>query len=152
MQPVPTTSGETLIEWLLPRKGERILDAGCGIGSYTSHLARDGAMVSGLDLIEPLLEQARISAPGCTFYAGDVLTWQAPAPFDAVYAHALLNWVRPPDKAAKAVMRLLAPGGRLAAFLGSASEVARQLDAYYNPSPSDYQKVLRKAGFTMERW
>jgi hypothetical protein len=45
---------------------------------------------------------------------------------------------------------MLGPGGRLAAALGGANETARQLEAYYAPTPKEYSKLLKKAGFTVE--
>jgi protein-L-isoaspartate O-methyltransferase len=141
-----------LIEWLAPQAGERVLDAGCGMGLLSAKLARSGASVTGLEPLPHLEEQFRLAAPGCAFVCGDLLTWRPARPFDAIFAHATLNWIRPPDKAARALFQLLRAGGRVAAFLGGASEVARQLDSYYDPRPEDYFRVLRRAGLSMERW
>ena len=49
----------TLIEWLDPRPGERILDIGCGDGYYDSLIASKGAEVVGVDIHEKRLAKAR---------------------------------------------------------------------------------------------
>jgi trans-aconitate methyltransferase len=127
--------------------GERILDAGCGMGQIAARIAASGARVVGLEILAPLLEQARYAYPSVEFVEGDLLEFTPAQPFDAVFAHAVLHWVQPPDKAAKRVFALLRPGGRLAASLGGVPQAARELGQCYLPEPRDYEKVLKKAGF-----
>lgn len=146
------SSAEHLIEWLAPQAGERILDAGCGLGLLSARLARTGASVTGLELLPHLQEQFQLCAPQCGFICGDLLVWRPAQPFDAVFAHAVLNWIRPPERAASSLYELLRPGGRLAAFLGGAAEVARGLESYYDPRPEEYIRLLRRAGLSVERW
>ena len=43
-------------------EGVRILDAGCGRGDASRFLARQGALVSGVDISEPLIRRARQDA------------------------------------------------------------------------------------------
>ena len=130
-----------------PQPGERILDAGCGIGGVTARLASSGATVTGLELVGALLEQARLRHPHVEFIEGDLLDFTPAQPFDAVFAHAVLPWVHPPERAARRIRDCLRPGGRLAATLGGANETARQLDGYYLPKPREYRKLLERAGF-----
>ncbi|MBE0660714.1 MAG: class I SAM-dependent methyltransferase [Bryobacteraceae bacterium] len=139
-----------LIELLQPQPGERILDLGCGIGELSARLASSGASITGLDRLGFLLEQARFKFPGVEFVESDFFDYTPPAPFDAVFAHAVLDWIQPPDRALKRIFQFLKPGGRLAAALGGANETARQLEAYYAPNLKDYAKLLKKAGFAVE--
>lgn len=70
---------DTLLSWLPDDlSGERILDAGCGPGTFSLALAARGARVVGVDLSPELVETARaraVGAPGPTpeFIAGDLL-------------------------------------------------------------------------------
>jgi trans-aconitate methyltransferase len=144
-------TAEELLAWLAPQPGERVLDAGCGMGEWTARLAASGACVTGVDRLGVLLEQARWKYPKLEFVEADLMDYQPAQPFHAIYAHATLHWMRPPDRAARRMRELLVMGGRLAAALGGACETARKLDAYYAPAARQYRKVLEKAGFTVER-
>jgi len=47
------------LRWLKPRKGERILDIGCGEGTYDYRVALRGARVFGFDLDRNQLRRAQ---------------------------------------------------------------------------------------------
>lgn len=146
MTPTPE---QTLIEMLAPQPGERVLDAGCGLGRWTAELALTGAQVTGIDIHAPLLEQARIACPQADFHAADLLTWAPAEPFDAIYAFATLHWAHPLDAAARALHKMLKPAGRLASAFGGLSPAARELPACYQPEPDEYARVLSEAGFAI---
>lgn len=56
-----------LIEtWAAATPG-RLLDAGCGPGHWTGHLARLGADVRGIDLVPEFISHARATHPGIRF-------------------------------------------------------------------------------------
>ena len=149
MSDQPTSPEQALLELLAPQPGERVLDAGCGLGRWSAALAVTGAAVTGIDIHPPLLEQARIVAPGVEFIASDLLTWQPPQAFDAIYAFATLHWIQTPKDAARALYRMLRPGGRLAAAFGGLSPTARELEGCYQPDAREYGRVLEKAGFAI---
>jgi trans-aconitate methyltransferase len=139
---------ELLIACLDPQPGESILDAGCGMGASTARLAAAGADVLGIDVLPALLEQARFAHPGCRFLHADLLHFKPREPFDAILAHAVLHWIQPAVEAARRLHACLKPGGRLAASLGGVTEAARNVDGYYQPTAREYEKVLKKAGFS----
>jgi trans-aconitate methyltransferase len=147
--PAPALAEEVLIEMLAPQPGERIIDAGCGLGRWSAALACAGARVTGVDLHAPLLEQARYVCPAGVFLAEDLLTWRPAEPYDAIYAFATLHWIRPPLDAARALHAMLRPGGRLAVAFGGLSSSAMELEACYQPAPREYRRVLKRAGFAM---
>jgi 2-polyprenyl-3-methyl-5-hydroxy-6-metoxy-1,4-benzoquinol methylase len=49
----------TVIEWLDPGPGQRILDIGCGDGFHDRHIASRGAKVVGIDISTRRLATAR---------------------------------------------------------------------------------------------
>ena len=64
---------QTLLDWLpADLSGRRVLDAGCGTGSFALELARRGAQVLAIDLSPSQVDVARrrIEALGETFPAG----------------------------------------------------------------------------------
>jgi trans-aconitate methyltransferase len=140
---------QILIEMLALQPGERVLDAGCGLGRWSARLAATGVRVTGVDVHAPLLEQARIACPQAEFHTADLLTWTPAEPFDAIYAFATLHWVHPTEAAAHALHGMLRPGGRLAAAFGGLSATARELQGCYQPQPGEYESILRAAGFAI---
>ncbi len=106
-----------------PRRGERVLDVGCGCGFdsfVASHLVGAGGEVVGVDLCEEMLDVAR---RGLTERAALALRFELAsatalpfrdAHFDQVISNGVLNLV--PDKPAafREIARVLRPGGVLA--------------------------------------
>lgn len=58
--------------WAIYDQGP-VLDLGCGPGQTTRYLKDLGVDISGMDLSEKLLQQARTIHPGITFRKGDIL-------------------------------------------------------------------------------
>ncbi|HEX9037554.1 MAG TPA: class I SAM-dependent methyltransferase [Ktedonobacterales bacterium] len=96
--------------------GLRALDAGCGEGYLARILAARGAQVTGADIAENLLRQARARDPD------DAIAWRlgdlsAPAPdlegqFDLAASHMVLNDVPDHRGFLRTVAAALKPGGR----------------------------------------
>ncbi len=153
--------GASLVEWLAPRAGDRILDLGCGTGHLTARIAEAGAAVVGLDHSPDMLDQARAAYPGLEFVPVDARTFTFAQPFDAVFSNAVLHWVREPDAVLRRVAACLRPGGRFVAELGGRGNVAAVVAAlrragermgvvfeepWYFPSIADYSTRLEAAG------
>lgn len=102
------------------RPGLRVLDVGCGPGTITADLARLVApsQVTGLDVAEDILDQAREHAAGVgtiEFRLGDVNALEFPdGSFDVVHAHQVLLHLRDPVGALREMLRVAKPGGVVA--------------------------------------
>jgi tocopherol O-methyltransferase len=104
-----------------PKPGERVLDAGCGVGGSSIWLARTfGLNTVGISLSEKELQRARRYAKErgleaqCTFEVQDFVNTTFPdESFDIVWAQE--SFCHAMDKGAwmKEMFRLLKPGGRL---------------------------------------
>lgn len=152
--------GRGVMEWLEPKPGERILDAGCGMGQLTAEIAGQGAsFVLGIDAAPGMIAQSRANYPkakfpNLEFALADLTRFVAPGePFDAVFSNAVLHWVRPPEEAARAIAGALKPGGRFVAEFGGHGNVAavqaalgEQRYPWYFPSIAEYTALLESAG------
>ncbi|MGF1506091.1 MAG: SAM-dependent methyltransferase, partial [Anaerolineae bacterium] len=116
-----------VIEQLALTPEHRILDMGCGTGRHALELARRGCQVTGVDLSEGMLDQARQIAAaeglgGLTFQQGDATQYTTDAPFDRAYcvcegSLGLIGAGSDPQAHDRAVLgnlyHALKPGGRM---------------------------------------
>ena len=113
---------ERLVEVAAPRRGEAVLDVGCGTGLVTHRLAaRVGARgsVVGIDLSARMLDLARPRArPNTTFMAmaAERMVFRERS-FDLVTYGQSLPYLLDPAASLEEAARLLRPGGRIALSL-----------------------------------
>lgn len=161
----PTTTSqreasENLVEKLLsylPTKQGTILDVACGLGATTRHLLRyyPASAVTGINISEAQLAQARQRAPGCTFLLMDAVNLQFPdATFDAVICVEAAFHFNTRDQFLREAYRVLKPGGwlTLSDILSPqpTSRTQRRLhrvEANYVPDLDTYRQRLVAAGF-----
>ncbi len=155
--------GAALLELLEPKKGERILDLGCGTGALTAQIAAAGAEVVGIDSSPEMIAQARRAFPRLRFEAGDARTFSFDVPFDAVFSNAVLHWVREPELVVARIRSALRPGGRFIAEFGGRGNTRRMVEAlvrqaaafgisdyqppWYYPGIAEYSGILERHGF-----
>ena len=137
-----------LLEWLAPQPGEDVLDLGCGLGLHSTAIARCGASVTGADPETQLLEQARLVCPSGKFLAAGLFDLDPSLRFDAIFAHAVLHWIHPPEAAVRRLFDLLRPGGRIAASYGAKAAEAANLVNCYLPDRAQCLELFHSAGFT----
>jgi len=98
-------------------RGHRVLDVGCGGGLLAEAMARKGAVVTGLDLADELLQVARLHALEAGVAVDYVLeTAEAHAlshagEYDVVTCMEMLEHVPDPTAVIAALGRLVKPGG-----------------------------------------
>lgn len=95
--------------------GERVLDLGCGDGTFAAALAQAGARTTGADVAEAALTRARERHPGPDYVR---IEPHGPWPFedgafDAVWAGETIEHVADTERWVDEVRRVLRPGGRL---------------------------------------
>src|SRR5438034_11831675 len=93
----------SLVELLAPRRGERVLDLGCGTGHLTAQLAATGADVVGIDSSATMIAEARRQYPALRIELADAQHFTFAEPFDAVFSNAVLHWILQPEQAIAAV-------------------------------------------------
>ena len=159
-----------VLELYSPAQEERVLDLGCGWGTFSFTLAPMAQEVVGLDFSERSIElcQERLTdSPrrNLSFVCADAAdTGLAPESFDVVYAADLFEHVYPDDsdRVMAEVARLLKPGGRLVVWTphrGHIIEILKNRGIVLRRDPThvDYKSMdrlrasLTTAGFFIEK-
>ena len=100
----------------LPLDARRILVDGCGIGMYVRRLADLGYNTIGLDIdFERVTQGATSGIEQLHVAAGEYLPYPDGA-FDAVLSHEVIEHVADDRLAAREMVRVLRPGGRVIVF------------------------------------
>ena len=123
--------------------GDRVLDVACGTGNLTIPLARQGCIVTGVDIAPNLLIQAReraaIEDVTAIFDEGDAEALPyADASFDTVVTMFGAMFAPRPELVASELARVLRPGGLLAMANwnpASFSGLMFKLSAFHVPPP-----------------
>jgi trans-aconitate 2-methyltransferase len=154
--------GRDLLNMLLPKPGERILDVGCGTGQLTSEIAQSGAIVVGVDRSPEMIAAARQNYPDLQFDVADITATGYEGEFDAVFSNAALHWVKNQEGAITAIARALKPGGRLVFEMGGHGNIQQiwkaamqslaaigvqdpeALSPWFYPSIGEYAPMLEK--------
>lgn len=148
------------------RPGQRVLDAGCGIGGAAFLMAKEcGVTVQGIDLSRNMVEMAkeRCRALGLeakvSFDHGDLMSLEADRHFNAIYSRDVFLHLE--DKAALfgLLLRALKPGGRLLItdYCRGTGSLSQAFDdyvrsrGYFLITIGEYARFLRKAGFEAVR-
>jgi ubiquinone/menaquinone biosynthesis C-methylase UbiE len=151
-------------------KPRRILDLATGTGSVAIELAERGYEVTGVDLSEPMLEQARRKAHGADldlrFLQADAAELRfPPASFDAaVSLYDSLNYILEPERLQRAfdgMAAALAPGGAFIFDLNTIYSFEREMFTQQSLAParevryiwrSKFDAATRIARIDMEFW
>ncbi|OAH48824.1 class I SAM-dependent methyltransferase [Microbacterium oleivorans] len=131
----------------------RLIDAGCGPGHWTQHLAERGADIRGIDLVPEFIDHARATHPGIQF---DVESIESIDEADAAIG-GVLAWFstihhEPSDIGVPLAefARVLRPGGTLLLGYFDADETEafdHAITRAYRWRAGDLQQVLESAGF-----
>jgi SAM-dependent methyltransferase len=153
--------GAPVLDLLMPRPGERILDLGCGDGALTEQIARAGVDVVGADGAPDMVAAARARGLDARLIDGHALPFVAE--FDAVFSNAALHWMTRPGEVVAGVRRALRPGGRFVGEFGGHGNVAAVVVAlravlgarvpaspWYFPTADEYAERLEAQGFRVD--
>jgi SAM-dependent methyltransferase len=130
--------------------GKDVLDAGCGVGYGTFHLAQSARLVVGIDRSDEAIAYARgrYAAPNADFTTGDLLALDVPdASFDVVCAFEAIEHLADPEAFLDEVARVLRADGL---FLASTPRAEETVAAPDNPfhsvelSREDFERLLRR--------
>jgi SAM-dependent methyltransferase len=139
---------EHAVDVLDPQPGERILDVATGTGWAARLIAARGAIVTGVDLGEEVIEAAKSLSSDIEFRVGDAEALPFPDNhFDAVISTFGVMFARDPEAVARELARVVRPGGRVSlanwAIGGSVHDMFQLIRSYKpaedNPAPSPFE-------------
>jgi trans-aconitate 2-methyltransferase len=122
-----TAMGADVLDRLVLRGDETVLDAGCGTGKVTRLLYErlPRGRVIAVDAAPSMVELARELLPaGVDVRQADLLELELDEPVDAVLSTATFHWVTDHERLFANLHALLKPGGRLVAQCGGHGNVA----------------------------
>ena len=166
-----TAMGTDVLDRLILRGDETVLDAGCGTGGVTRLLydrLPEGHVIA-VDGAPSMVEEARALLPAAVdVRCADLLELELEAPVDAILSTATFHWIPDHERLFARLRAALAPGGRLVAQCGGHGNVAAIKQAgldvageapyaehfdgwatdWQFATPADTERRLRAAGFT----
>ncbi|WP_100638455.1 class I SAM-dependent DNA methyltransferase [Marinobacter salexigens] len=78
------SNGVHRLHQLFGNEGNTHLDLACGTGPHVRHFIDFGYQCSGLDINQPMLEQAKARCPEAQFSLGDMCDFQVDEPLDLI--------------------------------------------------------------------
>ena len=120
--------GRDVLDRLVLRGDETVVDAGCGTGRVTAALAErlPRGRVIAVDASPAMVREARARLPEdrVDVVEADLLELELGRPADAVFSTATFHWIGDHDRLFSRLQAALVPGGRLVAQCGGEGNVA----------------------------
>lgn len=136
-----------LLEFLNPKSGELILDAGCGTGIFTLDILQKGARVVGIDISLPMLRRAKEKSKEYSFHGvtADMLALPFPREiFDRVISSTALEFIPEGEQAVQEMFRVAKKGAIIVvATLNSLSPWAQRRQAEATENSIFAQAIFR---------
>ena len=117
--PTAVEEKRQIVDMLALTPGDRVIDVGCGPGNYTRYLAEaaGGGLVVGIDASEAMVAAAaqQSSRANSAYLRGDACALPfEDGTFDAACSAGVIHLLEEPMRALREIVRVLAPGGRVA--------------------------------------
>ncbi len=114
---VQPMAAKELIEKVCDQDYKRILDIGCGTGSYTLLLRNKfkNAIITGVDISGDMIDAARrkCGVEGISYIAADAENIQLPGKFDLITSNATFQWFDDLEASIERYREALTEGGRI---------------------------------------
>ena len=101
-----------LIRQHVPLEGRRILDVGCGIGTYVRRFREFSDDVYGIDVAADRVRRGAVDLPNLMLAVGEALPFPA-ASFDVIVLNEVIEHVQNDRATMVEIARVLRPGGHV---------------------------------------
>ncbi|XP_033629255.1 demethylmenaquinone methyltransferase-like isoform X2 [Asterias rubens] len=136
---------------------DEVLDVGCGTGNVTKYIAKQVKRVTGIDLSEEMIANARTnnSATNINYAVWDAQTvgdnpeWRET--FDKVVSFLALMWIPDQLKALRGILTCLKPGGE-ALFISVNRDVVLKEGMQFLQSHPTWKDYLKECVYLMHPW
>lgn len=105
-----------MVRKYIPLEGKKILDVGCGVGTYLQAFKRFGDDLYGVEIDAKRAAKAKKITPNISVASAENLPFPE-ATFDIVFSHEVLEHLEDDRKAVEEAVRVLKPGGHLVLFV-----------------------------------
>jgi len=128
------------------KKGQLILDAGCGGGRFAEIAMTTGATVVAFDYSN-CIDFTKTNFTGrddiLNLLQADIRKMPFKPVFDAVYCMGVLQHTPSPQESLRCLYKILKPGGELVVDVYDRPEVRRRLISYLNPQKWFWEPLLK---------
>jgi len=130
---VLTKESNLLLSMVGNTSNQRILDVGCATGIHTKLFAKNGNEVTGVDISQDMINEARkIDIPNLSFYKMDATKLEfADNSFDLIISATMIEFIKNRNGFINEVFRVLKPGGRF--VLGTIQKHSHFYNLYMTP-------------------
>ena len=104
-----------LVRRFVPLEGKRILDVGCGLGTYVAHFRRFSEQVFGVDVDPDKVAEASKSLPNVQVSPAESLPF-SDSSFDVVFSNEVIEHVGDDRAAIAEAVRVTADGGHVVIY------------------------------------
>ena len=117
-EPTGMAGYEHALNFLKLSPADKLLDAGCGTGIFSSLAQKMGAKVTGIDASEAMITEAKKRVPSISFSVGEIEELPfANSEFNVVTGFNSFQYAANVKNALTEVKRVLKPGGKLVAMI-----------------------------------
>jgi len=147
---------ELIMYFARPAKGEKILDVGCGTGTYGLEFAKMGLDVTCLDMSRGMLRVAKTKSRDLGIILGDAKEMPfRDNTFDLIVGITLIEFLNKPEKAIQEMKRVLRGDGRL--ILGvlnkfSLSALYERITGNETYASARFYSIFELKKFGVKRW
>lgn len=154
-------NGEQLLEQLPKRKGQKVLDIGCGTGELTNRMHEMGLDVVGIDFSNAMLNMAKKKYPHLSLYIKDASKFTMFDSYDVVFSNAVFHWIENQEGLIHSIVDVLKLGGTLLCEFGGSKNTEcihkvlgkvfslighKYRHSFYFPTVEDYCNRLESHG------